>query len=140
VPKTKTPARKRKPVKYMWTPHMEPDLSDHTYDFTTPRKPLLDFTTAIGAEQQHILSARGDTYADFSDNTQAMVDILRALGFQFPGSFSDNMIGALLHLAAKLSRIPQSSTHRDNWLDLANYAVLALAMEDRSSDRGPKPQ
>jgi hypothetical protein len=135
VPKTKTPRRATKPAQ-------KPAFQMHAvFNWDAPvRKPLLDFTTAIGVEQQNILSARGDTYADFSDNTQAMVGILRALGFKFPDHFHDNMIGALLHLAAKLSRIPQSPGHRDNWLDLANYAVLALAMEDRISGREPKSE
>lgn len=95
------------------------------------RTPLQDHTTKILSELGSILASRGETYADYSDNSRAAVGILRALGFEFPSQFSDPQIGAMLMMACKLSRFPASPGHRDNWIDLANYAVLGLAMTDR---------
>jgi len=95
------------------------------------RPELIPFVEEVLSQQSAILLERGRVYFDFADNTQAAVDILRALGFTFPSHFSDQTVGTLLHIACKLSRIPQSPVHRDNWLDLANYAALGLAMQDR---------
>lgn len=124
-------------MKRTTTPRRRKVIED-TYVYTpipTPRPNLYPYANTVLQEQHKCFSDRPQHYGDFADNARMTVNILRSLGFDFPIQFSNEQVGALIHMAIKLARIPQSPNYRDSWLDLACYTTLGLAMNDRVQGR-----
>lgn len=87
-------------------------------------------------ELRETLGGRDTSYKDFADNSAAALAIMQACGLEasntdaFPTSYHLN---AMTQIAAKLSRLAGNPTHEDSWLDIAGYAILALACTRRDA-------
>lgn len=87
------------------------------------------------------LVERGGSYQDYEDNASVHVGLMneifnrpRLIGGWRKWAWAE---GALMQITSKLSRIAmhEGEFHRDNWVDIAGYAICATAILDRQ--RGP---
>lgn len=99
-------------------------------------QPLLHYTAVAIENLRATLINRGGTYADFRDNARVLMDGLRASGFKGREDWPDWANGATIYIDGKQSRLamPGAIRHRDSWLDIAGFAMLAVAIIDAEED------
>ena len=74
-----------------------------------------------------VLVERGKNYSDIRENSQTFDALMRELGVD-PGPISAVPFHCLSNIVTKLARLQASDwKHQDSWLDIAGYAILALA-------------
>lgn len=100
------------------------------------REPLLKYSLDILARMRKTLEERGASYADYRDNAAIHMTLMAAMGQGYEvgdSSLPDWVVGATSQITSKLSRVamPGGHAHGDNWLDIAGYAILALACLER---------
>ena len=110
-------------------------------DFTTnSRPPISGFVKKILEELNATLVERGANYSDFEDNAAINQNIAATLGFAqlvvLPSSgvspVSHTVATAVEMIRGKLSRLACNGwDHRDSWIDIAGYALLVAAVQDR---------
>lgn len=83
---------------------------------------------------KRVLVNRGASYADISDNSEVFAKLMKALGIQPPPGMGDVEFHCISNICGKLARSTASRTHEDNWVDMANYAILQLADLRRTAD------
>lgn len=105
------------------------------------RPELYPYLDTLLKEMRGILVDRGASYADLEDNTSAWAQMAQIMGIYQGGEMDPNTWAATQYILAKLSRLSQNPTHEDSWIDIANYAILVLAMQRRRRDmQFPVPQ
>lgn len=104
----------------------------------THRPQLSIYIRAALEELSITLSQRGDSYADFEDNSRIAVGITELIGFMQPVTRTSApqapQINAASLIATKLSRLADNPKHLDSWLDIAGYAILAHATTVRAAE------
>lgn len=101
------------------------------------REALIPIIRLVIAELMKVLTDRGDSYQDYEDNAQVHVDMMdKLMGPRWTEHLRKPhwAEGAMTQITSKLSRIAMrdGEFHRDNWLDIAGYAIIATAIRDRS--------
>ena len=87
-----------------------------------------------------MLVERGANYADIADNSASFAALMAVQGIDKPRDMSDVEFHCLANISTKLARMSTGSrTHEDNWVDIANYAVLALACLRRETMKKDTP-
>lgn len=99
------------------------------------RPPLSQYTQQLLTELGDIFVNRGASYSDFSDNSRVSQDLSRAFGTDADTGTDDTTTNGVEMLRHKLSRLAASGwNHRDSWLDIAGFALLIAANQDRTLD------
>ena len=93
--------------------------------------PLKDILRAecekILKELNLVLVERGKNYSDIRENSQTFDALMQRLGVD-PGPIHAVPFHCLSNIVTKLARLQASDwKHQDSWLDIAGYAILALA-------------
>ena len=89
---------------------------------------------------ERVLVERGANYADIADNSASFAALMAVQGIDKPRDMSDVEFHCLANISTKLARMSMGSrTHEDNWVDIANYAVLALACLRRENVKKDTP-
>lgn len=100
---------------------------------TGTRPPLAGFTQKLLNELTDIFVNRGASYSDFDDNSKVCQDICRSFGLDADVGIDDTTLNGVEMIRHKLSRLASNGwNHRDSWLDLAGYALLIAAAQDRA--------
>jgi hypothetical protein len=99
------------------------------------KQTLLDFAAQILTTMHDTLVVRGRTYADIADNSRVFAEAMSALGIYPPKNMSDVEFHCISNICTKLARQAVGQTfHEDNWIDIANYAVLIAAHMRREAN------
>ena len=116
------------------------ELRDQTMCLpNSPRSRLLAECSAILTELHNTLVERDGNYADIRDNSRTFGEIVEALGLLRPTNtaWSATQVHCISNIVTKLARLSTGDTsHQDSWLDIAGYAILALAAT-RLAQRAP---
>ena len=76
---------------------------------------------------------RGGTYGDIDDNSATFAHMMHGVGITTPAEMTNTQFHCMSNISTKLARLATTNfVHEDSWLDLANYAILALASLQRS--------
>jgi len=99
------------------------------------RAPLTDFLVPVLGELSRILVDRSKDYKDFQDVSTVNQSIARSLFASVSfGGVPDSTLTAIENIRGKLARLSSSGwEHRDSWIDIAGYAILAVAVSDRNA-------
>jgi hypothetical protein len=101
---------------------------------------VVEYADGILHELHETLVVRGRNYADIRENSQVFATLMSNLGVDRPHGMSDTDFHCLANICTKLARMTTGSRlHEDNWLDLAGYAILALADIRQTKARKAKP-
>ena len=109
------------------------------------RTPLVLHSEAVINELMKTLVERGRSYADYEENADVHINLMNVMRGETYLFATDRMTekptwaeGVLSQIASKMSRISMWDGHnvRDNWVDIAGYAILATAILDRAKEAG----
>ena len=101
----------------------------------TRRTALGPYLARVLKDMGDILVDRGANYSDIAENSEVFSALMQASGIIIPPSMSSVEFHCLTNIYTKLARMASGARdHEDNWVDIANYAVLALADLRRRKD------
>lgn len=100
---------------------------------------ITPYADGVLNQMREVLVDRAGSYADIADNSNVFHLLQQAIGVVPAVGMGRVQQHVLSNICTKLARLSSPSevgfNHEDSWLDIANYAVLALAHIRRQADQ-----